>query len=278
MRFVLTFLVVLAAFGHGETVSLAERRLREIVADQRTIFADARAAGDRVNENELYNAVQAICRRYDALIADNPDFAPAFVAYGLLLGEVGMKKEAAGMLLRANRIDPNLPIVKNQLGNLIAEAGKPLDAINYYIAAIDLEPKEPLYHFQLGTLLAEAADDFLTQGGEWTRAKLDSTMLNAFKTAHDLAPGDWRYAYRYGLAFYDVEAPKWDEALAFWQRFEPRLDAPLQRQVCRLHQAKILFSMGHREEALGILDTVIDPALQDEKAKLLAPEAPPANP
>ncbi|WP_404424443.1 tetratricopeptide repeat protein [Nibricoccus sp. IMCC34717] len=258
--------------------SLAERRLKEIVADQRTVVSEALAPGAQANDNEVYNQLQAICRRYDALIADNPDFAPAYVAYGLLLGQVGMKKESAGMLLRANKIDSNLPLVKNQLGNLVAEAGKPLDALNYYLAAIDLDPREPLYHFQLGNLLAEARDDFLQAGGKWTRETLDETMLRAFRTASELAPADWRYAYRYGLAFYDLEKPRWDDALALWQRLEPRLDQPVEQQICRLHQAKVLLELGHRDEALGLLDTVTEPTLQAQKTKLLAPAAAPANP
>jgi tetratricopeptide (TPR) repeat protein len=262
----------------AESDSLAERRLREIVDDQRAVVADALAQGEKANDNEVYNQLQAICRRYDALLADNPEFAPAYVAYGLLLGQVGMKKESAGMLLRANKIDPNLPLVKNQLGNLVAEAGKPLDALNYFLAAIDLEPREPLYHFQLGNLLAEGRDDFLKAGGKWTRAALDETMLRAFRTANELAPADWRYAYRYGLAFYDVERPRWDEALALWQRLEPRLDKPVEQQICRLHQAKVLLELGHRDEALALLDTVTDPALQTQKTKLLAPATAPANP
>ena len=68
--------------------------------------------------------------------------------------------------MRANQLDSDLPLVKNQLGNYLAEEGRPLEAINYYLAATRLEPKEPLYHFQIGTLLSAARDDFL-KSGEW---------------------------------------------------------------------------------------------------------------
>src|SRR5208282_5215792 len=119
---------------------------------------------------------------YESLLRDNPDFAAGYASYGYMLWRVGARKEAVAILLKANQLDPDIPLVKNELGNYLAEEGKPMEALNYYLAAIKLEPGEPLYHYQLGTLLYEARDDFM-KSGEWTRASIDKAMFEAFRKA-----------------------------------------------------------------------------------------------
>jgi tetratricopeptide (TPR) repeat protein len=141
--------------------------------------------------------------------------------------------------------------------------------VNYYLAAIRLEPKESLYHYQLGTLLAEARDDFL-KSGEWAREKLDAALISAFREAMNLAPDNWRYAYRFGLAFYDVDQPDWAEALGFWQSFESRVKPGIEQQTCRIHQARIHLARGERDRARAILETVTESVLDRQKTKLIA--------
>lgn len=267
---ILTCLFTLALIPHMRADdATAEAKLKDLVARQKVVFADAEKAGDKVDEENLQLQLQQICNEYDVLIRNNPRFAPAYVAYALLLGKVDNRKESISLLLKANALDKNLPVVKNQLGNYLAEEGQPVEAMNYYLSAIQLEPKEPLYHFQLGTLLTEARDDFL-KTGQWTRAQLDKTMQNAFLQAMQCAPNDWRYAYRYGLSFYDLETAEWEAALQFWQDFEKKLKPGVEQQTCRLHQAKVLIAEHHFDEARSMLATVSEPALAKEKEKLVA--------
>src|SRR5206468_7516084 len=143
---------------------------------------------------------------YESLLRENPKFAAAYADYGYLLRKVGMRKESASMLLKANQLDPDIPMVKNQLGNYLAEDGKPLEAAPYFLAAIKLAPNEPLYHYQLGTLLVEGRDVFI-RSGEWTRAALDHAMHEAFRRAAELAPDRFEFAYRYAESFADMENP-----------------------------------------------------------------------
>jgi tetratricopeptide (TPR) repeat protein len=176
------------------------------------------------------------------------------------------------MLLKSNQLDPNIPLVKNQIGNLLAEDGRPLDAFPYFMAAIKLSPKEPLYHYQVGTLLHDAQDDFL-KSGEWTRAALDHATHGAFKTAADLAPDRFEFGYRYAESFYDLAEPQWDEALKVWAALEEKADSPIERQTLRLHAANILLKQGHADRAQLLLGTVTEPELQGQKQKLIAPPA-----
>jgi tetratricopeptide (TPR) repeat protein len=214
---------------------------------------------------------QELVFSYEDYLKKYPDVAAGYVSYALLLEQpvLDERKRAAALFLKANKLDANLPIVKNQLGNYLAEEGKPLDALNYYLAAVQLAPEEPLYHYQVGSLLTEAREDFL-KSGAWTRATLDQSMQDAFEQASALAPGNAAYAYRYGESFYDLERPEWSAALAFWREFETKVTAPVEKETIRLHQANVLIHQGKSVEARIVLATVTEPTLQAQKQKLVA--------
>jgi tetratricopeptide (TPR) repeat protein len=252
-----------------ESETLAERTLRQIVERQRSLLADAAKQGDSADQEALRAQVQSVAHDYERLLQDNPKFAAAYASYGYLLGKVGMRKESAAMLLKANQMDPDIPLVKNQLGNYLAEEGKPLEAAPYYLAAIKLEPNEPLYHYQLGTLLTVARDDFL-RSGEWTRAALDRAMHHAFQRAAELAPDRFEFAFRYAESFDDLENPDWDGALKAWAALEEKAPTAIERQVMRLHAANILIKTGQVDHARALLETVDDHDLQKQKQKLVA--------
>jgi tetratricopeptide (TPR) repeat protein len=251
--------------------SLTEITLKRIAERQRTLLAEAAAAGEAgtLDRPSFRSQAEQLCHEYESLLRESADYAPGYAAYGYLLWKLGMRKEAAAILLRANQLDPNIALVKNELGNYLAEDGKPLDALEYFLGAIKLEPKEPLYHYQLGTLLYEARSDFVNSG-EWTRAAVDRTMLEAFRQAALLAPNRIEFTYRYAEAFYDLENPDWDTALAAWRKLEATAPSEVERETMRLHQANILLKRDQPARARQILDTVTAPELQAQKQKLVA--------
>lgn len=252
----------------AESETMAERSLKRIAERQRDLFADASKQGDKLDDEAFRAQVQSLAHDYELLLRNNEKFAAGYAAYGYLLSKVDMRKESVAMLLKANQLDPDIPLVKNQLGNYMAEDGKPLQAAPYFIAAIKLEPNEPLYHYQLGSILAEARDEFL-KSGEWPRATLDQAMLNAFKRAAELAPDRFEFGYRYAEAFYDLEKPDWDTALKAWSALEDKAPTAIERQTMRLHAANILIKVGKREHAEALISTVDEPGLQGQKQKLV---------
>lgn len=262
------FFALAAAAPAAESENLAERNLRRIVEQQKALFADAVKQGDKLDESNFRLQVQQLTHEYELLLRNNPDFAAGYAAYGYLLSKTDMRKEAIALLLRANQLDADIPLVKNQLGNLLAEEGKPLQAAPYFLAAIKLEPGEPLYHYQLGTLLAEARDEFL-KAGEWTRASLDAAMHHAFQRASELAPERFEFAYRFAESFYDLEKPDWEAALKAWSALEEKAQTSIERQTMRLHAANICLKMGRPAHARALLNTVDEPKLQGQKDRLL---------
>src|ERR1019366_2048629 len=184
---VLAALAALATGSAGadapsEPETMAEHRLTEVSLHQKALFADALAQGKALDNSAFQSQVEQLTREYESLLRYNPQFASGYASYGYMLWKVGLRKQAVAILLKANQMDPDIALVKNELGNYLAEEGKPLEALNYFLAAIKLQPKEPLYHYQLGTLLCEARDEFL-KSGEWTADGLNHAMHDAFRMA-----------------------------------------------------------------------------------------------
>jgi tetratricopeptide (TPR) repeat protein len=262
----ITAWALLAGAASAETLS--EKSLKEIVARERNIFARAEKEGGELDEAWLRGELQSVINSYDVLIQKSPDFAAAYVAYGVLLGKVGMTREAVGILLKANKLDPNIPLVKNEMARHLAEDGRMVEAQPWLIAAIDLEPNEPLYHYHLGKLLAEGREEFVSTG-QFTRAALDKAMLDAFKRAAALAPDNFAYAYRAAEAYYDLEIPNWDEALAAWSALEERAKPGIEKETIRLQAANVLLKLGRTEHAEALLTTVSESVLMKQKQTLL---------
>ncbi len=257
--------IPLAALG---SESLAEKSLREIVARERELFNHAEREGEHLDDARFVGEAKGIAGSYDVLIQKNPNFAPAFAAYGMFLGKIDMNRAAVAMFLRANKIDPHIPLVKNQLAKHLAEDGRPLEALTYLLAAIDLAPGEPLYHLHLGSLLLAAREDFV-QSGEWTRVALDKAMLDAFQRGAELAAADFSYAYQHAKAYYEVEPPRWEEALGVWEKLGTRAAATATKQLVKLHRANILVHLDRIAEARALLDEVTDLQLMGEKKLVL---------
>ncbi len=251
--------------------------LKTLVDRQRALLAQADKAADQAGVEALRPDFQRLIVDYEQFLKDHPDVAAGYVSYALLLSRpvLGERARAAALLLKANQLDPDQPLVKNQLGNYLAEDGKPLQAVNYFLAAIRLAPAEPLYHYQLGTLLAAARDDFLASG-EWQRPVLDDAMQEAFHQATTLAPGNVEYALAYGKSFFELEKPDWDGAMNYWRSLESRLQVlslpkpKLIQQTIHLYQAKVLLKQGRLDEARTMLATVDDLQLATARQVLAA--------
>lgn len=253
----------------AQPASPAQKALQRIITRQQLALAKASEDNPRFDEEQFKREMQDICYAYDDYLKRYPDVAAGYAAYGYLLTKLDMRKQAAAILLKANKLDANLPLVKNQLGNLLAEEGKPLEAVNYYLAAIKLDPKEPLYHYQLGTLLTEAREDFL-KSGEWPRSALDKAMHEAFRQAATLAPHRIEFTYRYAECFYDLEHPDWEAALKAWGGLEGQLQPGVEQETARLHAANILIKQNRLEHARAMLALVSAEALLKQKEKLVA--------
>jgi tetratricopeptide (TPR) repeat protein len=250
--------------------TMTEHSLRDILARQKVLLEDAARAGDnRLDQDSVKTQLNSLSEEYKSLIAQSPDFAPAYADYGYFLGKLHLEDEAMKILLKADQLDPTIPMVKNQLGNTLAESGKPLDALSYFQAAARLNPGEPLYPYQIGTLLYEARDTFLGPG-RMSRQQWDQQMQSAFRTAAELAPDRIEFTYRYAESYFDVTAPDWNEAYGKWAALEAKATSPADRQILELQEARVRIYQGRIADAREILAKVTDPDLAQQKQKLVA--------
>jgi len=255
--------------------TLPERDLKRVVERERMLFDVSRKDPMGADRDNMKMQLQEVVQDYERIIKTSPDFVPAYVAYGLLLNRVGEHRRSAEIFLKVNKLDPNVAIVKNQLGNYCAEEGEFQDAMEYYLAAIALEPNEPLYHYQLGSLLHEYHNQFVIAG------RFDSKTgrrqsAQAFRRAAELAPDSIPYAYRHAESFYDLAESDWPAALAAWEKLEARMTGDVERQTVQLHRANILIIQERFAEARALINGVTDPSLKENKETLIArlPETP----
>lgn len=248
----------------------AVAKLQELVNTQRELLARAAEAEVREEVEALRPRLQSLVFDYEQFLRENPKLPEGYISYSMLLGNplLDERDRAKALLLKANSLDANSAIVKNQLGKYLAEDGKPLDAVNYFLAAVELKPEEPLYHFQLGQLLGAARDDFL-KSGEWTVAQIDRAMMEAFAEAVRLAPDNLPYAYRQAEAYYDLQTPPWEEALAKWDELVGRVETEIERQMMGLHRVNIMLYQGKLDEAEAMLIAGVAEPLAGQKQRLI---------
>ncbi len=255
--------------------SMAWRDLREVVLRERAIWDRLREHPYDEYEKQRANAdFRHVMTAYENVIRGAPKFAEAYAAYGLLLSRTGNREEAVRVFLKANQLDPNLPMVKNQIGNYLLEDGRYNEALGYYLAAIKLKPDEPLYHYQLGTLMHEYRRFFIDDG-TYEAGKVDALRHEAFREAARLAPDNWPFIYRYAESFYDLEIPDWPGALEEWTRLLAKAKPGVEKQTIHLHQANVLARLGRSDEARAIVDSIVEPALEPAKAEVMALIDPP---
>lgn len=249
--------------------SLAERRLQQLVKEEAAILKSARRGDGSLDEDLLERRFQGLVHKFDAFIQENDEFPAGYVAYGKLLEKVGREEVARAMYLKANQLDPNIPLVKNQLGNFLTEEGDYAQALPYYLAAIELAPEEALYHYQLGSLLHHFRDEFV-EAEIFSRKVLDAKMLEAFRQAAELEPEQVAFAYRFAEAFYDLDQPRWEAAVRAWQKLEKRAKPGVEQQTIFLHMANVALQRGKTDEARTLLARVDEPVLARNKGILEA--------
>lgn len=261
-----TSLIANTAAPQSET--LADQRLHRIVQQQRTVYAEIGEQGDAPLTPAQESRLSSIAQQYNVQITTFPDHLSSHLLFGKFLRDIGEYAQANLIFLRANQIDPNIAVVKQQIGNYLAENGEYALALPYFLSAVELEPNEPVYHFQLGELIYRFRD-YLIADGAYTRDILDQQMIQAFAKAAALAPEQQVYLYRHAEAYFDIEKPNWNKALAAWRALYHTQPSEREREVIALQTARIYLQLGEADKVRSLTAQVTSPALQEAKQSLL---------
>lgn len=269
-RVTLTLLILSSwCFSSAEERSdLAMNELSDIALHEENIYQKLAEDPDFYSADDLERHIRSLTTAYRAYLEDHPDDVEALILYGKLLRRIDNKEAAFDAFLKADAIDPEIAVVKQQIGTHLAEQGKGKAAFPFYLAAVELEPQTPDYHFALGQLLHEFRQQFLDDG-IFTRDALEREMLKAFKRTAELAPDDFNAQMRLGEAYYDLTSPDWKAALLHWNRLSSKAENTLQAEILNLHRAKVMGKLGRKAEAKTLLESVRTPSLQKSKQQVL---------
>ncbi|WP_269522826.1 tetratricopeptide repeat protein [Coraliomargarita parva] len=260
-------LICLTPLAAAQT-DFASERLLGIANKEEKIYKKIAEDPEFYSATDLDRHIQELVDAYRSYLADNPDDPSAYILYGKLLRRLDENEQAFESFLKADELDPNIAVVKQQIGTHLAEQGKGKAALTFYLRAVDLEPETAVYHFALGQLLYRFRDDFLKEN-IFTRDALDREMLRAFRQAAVLEPENFDFQMRLGEAYYDLASPDWKAALLHWKKLAKTADSDLRLEIIHLHQARTLGKLGRYEEAQELADTVQTPGLQYSKNVVL---------
>lgn len=249
-------------------ISLAQIKLAAIVAQEKRLFVSA-SSQPPSNEKELTRKIQNLVSDYESYLADNPTDQTALILYGKFLRRVDQPGPATGMFLKADKIDPNIAVIKQQIANYLAEEGRVAEALPYLLRAVELSPQTAVYHHQLGSFLFLFQEE-LIRLGITNRLSNDRNMVIAFREASKLSPGNFDYRLRYAQSFFDVVNTDWEKALQVWMELSNESKrTPEESEYLLLCQARVLLELGRQEEAKPLINRVNSPVMGKTKRKLL---------
>jgi len=250
--------------------SLAVYLLEQLNEREQLAYQRYESAVSAEDVDQVRRDLQSVIDGYESLIAQSPDFAPAFVSYGLMLNRTGNRDEANAAFLKADLLDPMLPVVKNQIGNYLAEEGEYLQAYGFYLLARDLDPKQSLYAYQIGNLLV-AYRKFFLDDGLMSPFEIDQQILENFEQAVRHSPRGDKVSYRlrHAQAYFDVDNPDWQEALELWQQLLTNAGSDYEKQVVRIYLARVRLELGHHQAARKLLKQVEEPSLEESRQSIL---------
>ena len=262
-------LLLLPAASCLPAADLATERLLDIAEEEAAIYKQLAEDPGQIPERDLERRIDELITAYRGYLLEHPEDVDALVLYGKLLRRAGDRKGAFESFLKADELDRELSVVKQQIGTYLAEVGKGKAALPFYLQAVELEPETAVYHFGLGQLLYRFRTAFI-EAGIFTRDALDREMLKAFRRAARLEPGNFDFQMRLGEAYYDLDSPDWKAALLHWRELlDENASDELRRAILSLHLARVMGKLGRIEEARAMAQTVEQPALQHSKEQVL---------
>ncbi len=247
--------------------TFSQRRLLGVVEEQEAFFSWLESERDK-NSPEARTRARKLNGLWNEYLADNPNDVDALILYGKFRRATGSLAEAYKIFKRADSLDGNIPVVKQQLATFEGESGSYKDAYSHLKLAVQLDPKQAVYHSQMGQLLILFRDKFISSG-MFDRQTIDKMYLESLRNAYQLAPEREDYKWRYAQSFFDVSEADWNEPLRVWNELLPTATLELERQTINANRARVLIELYRDAEAEEILKSINHPSLAQAKQAML---------
>lgn len=218
---------------------------------------------------------QRIRRRFDSIrtayedfIKAHPDYAPARVAYGSFLHDIGDEEGQYDQLLKARDLDPKMPSIWNNLGNYYGEHGPMTNAFICYEKAIELDPTEPVYYHNFGTTVYLYRKD-VREYYHINEQQVFDKALGLYSNSMRLDPTNFPLASDVAMSYYGIKPLRTNDALMSWSNALHLAHDEVERQGVYIHLARIQISAGNFAVAREHLDAVTNPMYNDLKTRVL---------
>ncbi len=253
------------ANNNSNSFTLAQRELLAILQLQKNFELDCKAK--KLGESEKQGRLSEIEKRWAAYMLENNSDTTSLILFGKFLKSNKNDADARLVFERADKLDPNIAVVKQQLATFEAERKNFASAYDYILKACELEPQTAVYHYQLGDLIYFGGT-IIAQKRLISKEYLERQMLEAFKKAANLDKANDKFLTRYAQTFYDVSNPNWAEAMAAWREVLKNSKDPLARENALLNMAQVAIETSDFNSAEEFLKQVSLPDFNAQKAHI----------
>ena len=249
--------------------TLSQKKLLEII-DQQKRFFDRVKSESRMSQSDALSLKNKLDSLWAEYMAQYPKDIDALILYGKYLRAVGEDELSYNQFLKADALNPDIAVVKQQLANYEAEHGLPKYAFDNISAAVALDPDNSVYRLQMAALIVFFREELIHKK-YFSQSQLDSLMIKSYAKAAELEPQNSNIQWKYAQAFYDVGKADWSAALAQWEKIlENFAPLNLDRQTALANKARVLIELNRDKESLAVLEKVTLPSLQPDRRKLLS--------
>ena len=248
----------------AEGLTVASLELSKIIDQQNFVFSKVGIW----TEDEFKQQAQGIVNQYESFLVENPNEVNALILYGKFLRKTGHEHEAADLFFRADKINPDIAVVKQGIGNFLAENDKYTAAFPFFLQATQLADEEPEYHYNLGSFLYFSKDKIRLPEIE---QDLDELMHESFRKASKLEPNNFQYQLRFAQSFFDYNQSDKSDGLLQWEKlmksFGNRPHAEM--DYLKIGKVRMLIYLGQDEEANLLLESIKTNSLLRSKETLI---------
>lgn len=238
--------------------SVADQRLMEILQAEYELI---QASNEGVGQDGLLVRAQDIARSYESFLADNPEHLHGWILCGKFLRSVGNDSQAFAALRKADSLQPDLPVVQQQLGLVLSDQGAYEAALPFLLQAVELEPGEPIYHNDIGVFLVQYGPN-LEEDGVLGEGRAAALALESFETAFRLDPQSFERGWRWAEAHADLPHPDWEATALAWEKVIPLAQTIPEREASRLQISRGWIEAGQPGRAEEWMAPVETEALQ----------------
>lgn len=229
----------------------------------------AKGAGESKAElnKRILARLNVVRQEYTNYLNQYPTNAPAYLAYGSFLNDIGDEDGASVQYEKSRQLDPKDPAAWNDLANYYGENGPITNAFVYYAKAVELNPSEPVYYENWATtvyLFRKDAREFygINEGQVFDKA------LALYQKAIKLDPDNFVLMTDYAESYYGIKPLRTNDALVAWTNALTIATNDFEREGVYVHLARVKMLAGQFSEAQAQLNSITNSAYDGLKWRL----------